>query len=270
MINKEWEDRFFTPELLDSGVGDSDSIAVVDYYLKLAGTTGRSILDIGCGTGRVSIPLAEAGHTVWAVDSCPEMVQWLERKLQTMPEKVRARISISLGRLAELSFKKPVDIAFAVDDLLTLHLSPESLRHFFLKVRTWLRKGGLFAADVRQRSTKRIADAQLSFTKSLQTFGVVEGVETCAGPRTVATYFWKVLDSETRQLTTINCYHVINPDGNMERVYYRRLRQRLHTNEEILALAKDCGFEVRRHGKRGEPWLPPLGQLGGSFEFTAV
>ena len=43
-------------------------------------STDLSILDFGAGTGRISLPLAQAGYPVTAVDSCQEMIEQLKRK----------------------------------------------------------------------------------------------------------------------------------------------------------------------------------------------
>src|SRR4051812_7191388 len=44
---------------------------IVDY-LELE--PGSSVIDLGCGTGQVAIPMAQRGHSVWAVDPSAEML----------------------------------------------------------------------------------------------------------------------------------------------------------------------------------------------------
>ena len=46
----------------------------VPLYLELAEEHGGPIMDIGCGTGRVMIPLARAGHEVHGIDNEPAML----------------------------------------------------------------------------------------------------------------------------------------------------------------------------------------------------
>jgi ubiquinone/menaquinone biosynthesis C-methylase UbiE len=41
---------------------------------RLADLRGRRVLDVGCGTGRLSVALAERGAKVWGVDASPEML----------------------------------------------------------------------------------------------------------------------------------------------------------------------------------------------------
>jgi SAM-dependent methyltransferase len=86
------------------GVITPDGCAV-DFYALMpdfgevaivheAVTAGASILELGCGAGRVTHPLIELGHPVVAVDESPEMLAHVHDA-----ETVYARIQdLSLGR----------------------------------------------------------------------------------------------------------------------------------------------------------------------------
>jgi len=50
------------------------------FYLRLAKKTGSPILELGCGTGRITIPLLEAGYRVVGIDSSGEMLRRLKNK----------------------------------------------------------------------------------------------------------------------------------------------------------------------------------------------
>ena len=50
-------------DLEHAGYGDD-----LDLYLNLALAVGDPILELGCGTGRLLVPLAEAGHRVTGID----------------------------------------------------------------------------------------------------------------------------------------------------------------------------------------------------------
>ena len=45
---------------------------------------GRRVLDIGCGTGRVSAALVERGSRVWGVEPSPEMAALARQRLSTV------------------------------------------------------------------------------------------------------------------------------------------------------------------------------------------
>lgn len=55
-------------------LGDWPDAQVWIALAKTGGCTARRILDLGCGTGGLSLPLARAGFEVWGVDAQPGMI----------------------------------------------------------------------------------------------------------------------------------------------------------------------------------------------------
>ncbi len=52
----------------------------VKFYMELAEEQGDKILEIGCGTGRITLPLLEAGYMVTAVDSASNFLEKIKKK----------------------------------------------------------------------------------------------------------------------------------------------------------------------------------------------
>lgn len=48
----------------------------LEFYARLASVTGGPVLELGCGTGRLTRPLAAMGFDVTGLDNDPEMLQW--------------------------------------------------------------------------------------------------------------------------------------------------------------------------------------------------
>ena len=65
----------------------------VTWYVALARRIGGPVLELGCGNGRITLPLAQAGLTVDGLDASVEMLADLGRKRDAEPDPVRARIS---------------------------------------------------------------------------------------------------------------------------------------------------------------------------------
>jgi len=68
-------------------------------WLALADRYGDPVLELGCGGGRVLLPLAQAGHRIHGVDNNPHMLERLTRRLQ--PE-VEGLVSTQLSDLTDL------------------------------------------------------------------------------------------------------------------------------------------------------------------------
>ena len=54
----------------------------IPFYVEEAVRAGGPVLELGCGTGRVAIPIADAGVDVVGLDSSPAMLEVARRKIE--------------------------------------------------------------------------------------------------------------------------------------------------------------------------------------------
>jgi SAM-dependent methyltransferase len=66
----------------------------VGFYIDLAEMTGGPVLECMCGTGRIIIPMAEAGFKMVGVDRSPAMLDECARKIDLLEPEVQERIQI--------------------------------------------------------------------------------------------------------------------------------------------------------------------------------
>lgn len=67
-------------DLYDLAFGEWASETQVAFYAELARAHGGDCLELGCGTGRVTLPLAAAGVTVTGLDNAPAMLARARQK----------------------------------------------------------------------------------------------------------------------------------------------------------------------------------------------
>jgi SAM-dependent methyltransferase len=82
-----------------------DTLAVTssqeaDWYLERARRFGGPVLDLACGTGRLSLLLVREGFHVTAIDASAGMLALFRRKLQAEREEHRHRLRILNQRMA--------------------------------------------------------------------------------------------------------------------------------------------------------------------------
>ena len=146
-----FEARYYDPtyERLRDPSGDTG------FYLSLAQETGGPVLELGCGTGRVLLPIARAGIDAVGLDQASEMLATLAAK--EPPATLRlvegAMTDFDLGpqrfRLVFSAFR-PFQHLTTVDEQLAC----------LACVRRHLAPGGLFAFDVFFPDLRRLADPE--------------------------------------------------------------------------------------------------------------
>ena len=75
----------------------------VPRYEELAKEHGSPILELCCGTGRVSLPLAHRGFSVVGVDICAAMLDRFRENLHRRPPDARKRVDLVHSDVCELS-----------------------------------------------------------------------------------------------------------------------------------------------------------------------
>jgi SAM-dependent methyltransferase len=76
----DWRAADFDKEASHGLLNDMQSRAWRDLVSRLAGTVALDVLDIGCGTGFLSLLLAELGHRVTGIDVADAMLEMARRK----------------------------------------------------------------------------------------------------------------------------------------------------------------------------------------------
>lgn len=83
----------------------------VDFILSLLRELKyQRILEPFCGTGRILIPLAEAGYEVFGIDSSVEMLYRLQQKLRQLSPEIQKRVELRKEDVTSCKWPKPFDV----------------------------------------------------------------------------------------------------------------------------------------------------------------
>jgi SAM-dependent methyltransferase len=91
-----------TAKYYDGAYAAKNDLLDLPFYLDLATRSGGPVLELGCGTGRVSIPIARAGIAVHGVDRSRHMLGILKQRLQEESPEVRRRVALRLADMRRL------------------------------------------------------------------------------------------------------------------------------------------------------------------------
>jgi ubiquinone/menaquinone biosynthesis C-methylase UbiE len=120
----------------------------VPFYADLAKRTGGPVLEVGCGTGRVLLPIARQGQKIDGVDSSPAMLRVLTEHLQSEPPEVRQRVELHLADMRDfrLGRKYPL-VTIPFRPLQHMRTVPDQLSAL-TSAAFHLQEGGILAFDV--------------------------------------------------------------------------------------------------------------------------
>ena len=140
----------------DAAYSVKEDLVDRDFYLNLANEYGGPVLEFGCGTGRITLPLARQGVDVTGMDASHSMLEVLRAKLAKESGSVQRRT-----RVIEGDFR-----THYLDDQFSLVIIPfRPMQHMYTtedqlaalkNARRHLADGGILAFDVFNPSFAKI------------------------------------------------------------------------------------------------------------------
>jgi SAM-dependent methyltransferase len=133
-----------------SGLGSK-----AQFYLDLTATTGGPVLELGCGTGSVLLPIAERGIACQGIDLSRDMLAQARAKFESRG----LTAGLHLGDMSDFDLHERFGLVFVASNSLThLHATGDIVECFRV-VRRHLAPGGRFAFDVFNPSVRVLAGA---------------------------------------------------------------------------------------------------------------
>ena len=133
------------PEFYDAEYEGTDDLERdVPFLLDQLGAEPLDILELACGTGRATIPLAEAGHRVVGIDVDPAMLQQAEVKR----DAVGLSIELIEADALTLNLARQFDRVVLLFNTLLAFTTIEKQDALLEAIKNHLRPGGRFWVDI--------------------------------------------------------------------------------------------------------------------------
>lgn len=104
--------------------------------------------ELGCGTGTITLPLAERGLRMYGVDQSPDMLALAAAKAQQRPHLAPGTVYWMEQDMVDLQLPDQVDAIYAFCDSLNYIADCDDMLAMFRNVRRHLQSGGIFCFDV--------------------------------------------------------------------------------------------------------------------------
>jgi SAM-dependent methyltransferase len=118
------------------------------FYVDLAKKVGGPVLEIGCGTGRVLIPIARQGIEIHGVDNSLPMLGVLKAHLKQESRDVRRNVQLHRGDMRQFRLKREYPLVIMPFRPLQHMRTVEDQVRALTSAAFHLNRNGIFAFDV--------------------------------------------------------------------------------------------------------------------------
>jgi ubiquinone/menaquinone biosynthesis C-methylase UbiE len=234
-----------TNALYDSFIADyydespvvSGRLQDVAFYRDAARQFGDPVLELGCGTGRITMALAEAGKRITGLDLSERMLERAAKKRAALGVEARERVHLVQGDMSR----------FDVGDKFRLVIIPFRPFQHLLEVRQQrdcldcarrhLAPGGRLILDVFQTDAERIHDPVHMREMLVTEYRTSDRRQVRISER-VAAFHRAEQRNDVEMIFSIK-----HPDGHQERLVFA-WTLRYFFRYEVEHLLSRCGFEV--------------------------
>ena len=212
----------------------------LSLYLNLAEIVGDPIVEFGCGTGRILLPLADAGWRVTGIDRSAAM-------LEAARSAVAASGSQSRVHLIETDFSQAASVVGGPFGLVIIGLngfmhlpSLDAQRSCLLAARNALDPRGQLVIDILNPTP----DSLRSFDHGV----VHEGRWITADGTVIDKFGSRQVSPAAQTIETRLWYDAVHPDGTLHRTLSEFTLRYVHRAELALMLELAGFVEVRFYG----------------------
>jgi SAM-dependent methyltransferase len=212
--------------------------ADIAFYTEAAKDSGAPVLELGCGTGRVLIPIARSGIQIVGIDLSKHMLKICRERLKAEPEEIQARAQIVEADMRSFNLEQSFVLATTPFRPFQHLLTVEDQISCLECVNRHLADGGRLILDIFNPSLEALTRDNLG-----EEFSEEGPFEMADGRRVVRRH--KVVERDLfNQINYVELiYYVTHPDGREERLVHA-FPMRFLYRFEAEHLLERCGFQV--------------------------
>ncbi|MCG7345072.1 class I SAM-dependent methyltransferase [Sporosarcina sp. ACRSL] len=202
-----------------------------DHYVDLLslateGLKGKKIIDVGCGTGILSVKLAKAGAFVTGIDLSKSMLHIAEKRANDLS----LQIEFLEKPMQKIEGTEQFDAAVIAIDSLNYLPDRESILNTFVGIHSVLKSGGVLMFDVHSTFKTNVI--------------FMEGPFTFDNDRIA--YIWHTEEGDREHSVLSELSFFVKEESGLYRRFDERHEQRTYEIHEYVELLREAGFTIER------------------------
>ena len=209
----------------------------ISFYVEWANRINRDVLELGCGTGRVSIPIVYTGVNVIALDYSMPMLKKLESKLEQEEWDISDRLFVIRGDMTNFRLNKKFSLIILPFRPFQHLISVDDQLNCLKSVRDHLTQDGYFIFDLFNPNPDRLLTPAFGSVVDVPRFEMADGRMLTRTSR-VLTSHWKEKWNEYEFL-----YEIEELNGKIKKIT-QKTSMRYFSVEELELLLDMAGLKI--------------------------
>jgi SAM-dependent methyltransferase len=209
----------------------------IGFYVSAAKEFAEPVLELGCGSGRVTLAIAQAGFRITGLDLSPKMLAQAEEKIAKLPDEVRSRVRLVQGNMANFDLHERFRLVIIPFRPFQHLLQVQHQLDCLAQARKHLEPNGRLILDFFQTDARRMHDAEFLEERQTAEYFMPDGRKVRLTERVTAFH-------RADQVNDVEMiYRVSHADGREERLLMA-FPFRYFFRYEVEHLLARCGFQV--------------------------
>lgn len=214
----------------------------IPFYLGYASKVSANsrILELACGTGRITIPLAKAGHEIWALEYSQAMINVFKDKLKNLPKEAADKIHLIHGDMSNFEIGQKFPLILLPARSFQLLLDEEKEISCLENVHAHLSEDGAFIIDIGNFIGSK--EQEKVWVSKEQVFDW-ENTDPKTGNKVRRLHINKEIDTDKQIIYPQKIYHVSRDDGTEEKIV-KQSSWKYFSEKQIKNLLVSNGFKI--------------------------
>ena len=208
----------------------------IPFYVQEDSRSGGPVLELGCGTGRVTLPIAQSGIDIVGLDNSEGMLEKARSKARLL-EDGNGHMDLRMGDMREFSLDRTFPLIIIPFRGFLALLSVEEQVRCLTAIKKHLGPDGRLIFNI------FVPDPQMLVEDEDAAFHLRDVTDPDTG-RTFVIWQQTRVDTYNQVLSVRLIVDETDQNGTVGKRFYRDYRIRYAHRIEILHLLERCGFEV--------------------------
>ena len=208
----------------------------IDFYIDYADILDGKVLELGCGTGRITIPIARTGHKIWGLDVSEPMLDVFREKAKKENKITNDNLNISTGDMRNFYLDEKFKLIFIPFRTFQSLITEEGQQSCLKCCYDHLTDDGFFIVNVFKLLEGHLDESWVQPEKT--------DYETIENDIKIKrTHIRERVDLKNQVIYPKLIYYVTNKDGKTEK-YCEYLAMKYYSADQLKELLQKNGFEV--------------------------